>query len=80
VLFHSHVDAHVDIPVLIRVCREKMTEVVFEKFKPTGFFLAKESTLSSFASGRFASPLPSLVDDHGYRLLLSSFQIDLSRT
>jgi len=32
--------------------REKLTEIVFEKYKPGGLFIAKEPTLSAFACGR----------------------------
>jgi len=32
--------------------REKLTEIVFEKYKPRGLFIAKEATLSAYASGR----------------------------
>eukprot|EP01126_Amoeba_proteus_P035578 TRINITY_DN3591_c0_g1_i4.p1 TRINITY_DN3591_c0_g1~~TRINITY_DN3591_c0_g1_i4.p1 ORF type:complete len:328 (-),score=74.99 TRINITY_DN3591_c0_g1_i4:199-1182(-) len=42
--------------------REKVTEIAFEKFKPPGFFISKEATLSCYASGRATS----LVIDSGF--------------
>ena len=29
-----------------------MTQFLFERYKPTGFFIAKDATLAAFASGR----------------------------
>jgi actin-like protein 6A len=46
--------------------REKLTEIIFEKYKPSGFFVAKEPTLSSFACGRSTS----LVVDSGADMTL----------
>lgn len=39
-----------------------MTEIAFEKYRPPGFFIAKEATLASYASGRATS----LVVDAGH--------------
>lgn len=38
-----------------RAAREKMVELLFEKFSPPALFLAKNSVLSSFAVGRPSS-------------------------
>ncbi len=42
--------------------REKMTEIIFEKFKPSCFYLGIQSVLSLYASGRTTG----LVLDVGY--------------
>uniref|UniRef100_A0A6B2L4V3 Actin n=1 Tax=Arcella intermedia TaxID=1963864 RepID=A0A6B2L4V3_9EUKA len=47
--------------------REKLTELVFEKYKPKGFFVAKEATLSAYASGRSTA----LVVDSGSDMTLT---------
>jgi len=46
--------------------REKLTEIVFEKYKPSGLFIAKEPTLSAFACGRATA----LVVDSGADMTL----------
>jgi len=46
--------------------REKLTEIVFEKYKPRALFIAKEATLSAYASGRATA----LVVDSGADMTL----------
>lgn len=32
-----------------------MTELIFEKYEPRGFFIGKEAALSAFASGKYVT-------------------------
>ena len=55
--------------------REKVVELMFEKFMPPALFLAKNAVLSSFATGRQTS----LVIDMGYEGSVSKCSLTLSR-
>ncbi len=43
---------HTEVPGIPKANREKMTEVMFEKFNVTGMYVSLQSNLSLFASGR----------------------------